>query len=210
MPRNALETRKRIVEAAQKLFYTEGIRATGVEQIADEARVTKRTLYYHFRSKDDLIEAYLAARDQPNLAAFKRWFGGAEGDLTARILAVFAGLERAAKRPKWRGCGFLRTAGELANMPGHPAIKAASAHKKRVETWLADEFASAGIAADDAAMTARQICMLIDGAFALVLVHHDTDYIRAAGHAAAGLAAQQLRKGTGSSGARRHPPDPAY
>ncbi|MBX2805756.1 MAG: TetR/AcrR family transcriptional regulator [Hyphomicrobiales bacterium] len=191
MPRAPSETRKRIIEAALMLFYSEGIRATGVERIAETAGVTKRTLYYHFRSKDDLIEAYLTARDQPNLTAFKRWFNAAAGNLPDRILAVFAGLERAAARPGWRGCAFLRTAGELANMPGHPAIKAAAAHKKRVEAWLADECCKAGIEAEVAVKAAREISILIDGAFALMLVHHDTDYIRQAGEAAADLVEQR-------------------
>jgi AcrR family transcriptional regulator len=61
-------TRERIVSAAAKLFYGEGIRAVSVDAVAEKAGVTKRTLYYHFDSKDDLIAAYLEGRDQPNLA----------------------------------------------------------------------------------------------------------------------------------------------
>ena len=49
--------------------------------MAEKAGLTKRTLYYHFRSKDDLVAAYLAARDQPNLALFKQWFDDTEGGL---------------------------------------------------------------------------------------------------------------------------------
>jgi AcrR family transcriptional regulator len=192
MPRDATKTRVRIIDAANKLFYTDGIRATGVEAIAEKAGVTKRTLYYHFRSKDDLIEAYLIARDQPNLIAFQCWFSEANGGVADRISAVFEGLVRVAKHPKWRGCGFLRTAGELANMPGHPAIKAASAHKKRIEAWLAEEFRMAGLAEGEA--LARQVVLLIDGAFAAMLVHHDSDYIRQAGQAAHDMVAQRARK----------------
>ena len=55
-------TRERILTAASKLFYAEGIRAVGVDAVAEKAGLTKRTLYYHFRSKDDLVAAYRRAR----------------------------------------------------------------------------------------------------------------------------------------------------
>ncbi|TGV79729.1 TetR/AcrR family transcriptional regulator, partial [Mesorhizobium sp. M00.F.Ca.ET.149.01.1.1] len=59
-------TRKRLVDAATRLFYAEGIGRVSVDAVAEKAGLTKRTLYYHFKSKDDLIAAYLDARDQPN------------------------------------------------------------------------------------------------------------------------------------------------
>ena len=74
-----LSTPDRIIAAASKLFYSNGIRGVSVDAVAEKAGVTKRTLYYHFRSKDDLVAAYLAARDQPNLALFKQWFDAAKG-----------------------------------------------------------------------------------------------------------------------------------
>lgn len=66
--------RDRIVLAAGKLFQDEGIRAVSMDAVAERTGVTKRTLSYHFRSKDDLIAAHLEARDQPNLALFQSWF----------------------------------------------------------------------------------------------------------------------------------------
>ena len=182
MPRNGDETRERIITAARKLLYRDGVRATSVDAIAEQAGITKRSLYYHFRSKDDLIEAYLTSRDTPNLEWFRNRFHSVEGATPDRIGAIFDGLVDVAKHPKWRGCGYLRTAGELANMPGHPAIKASSAHKKRLESWLAEEFEAAGLPSPRD--RARQVVVLIDGAFSVMLVHHDPDYIRAAGEAA--------------------------
>ncbi len=63
MANDPAATRRRILNAADELFYSEGARAVAMDRIADKAGVTKRTLYYHFRSKDDLIAAYLAERD---------------------------------------------------------------------------------------------------------------------------------------------------
>ena len=188
MPRDGTKTRSRILDAANRLFYVEGIRAAGVDAIAEKAGVTKRTLYYHFKSKDDLIEAYLVSRDQPNLDAFQKWFYTAEGDIADKIGAVFEGMARATGHPKWRGCGFLRTAGELANLPGHPAIKAGAAHKKRIEAWLASEFSTYGSRSPE--NLARQVVLLIDGAFSAMLVHHDPAYVNEAGSAAKALVRQ--------------------
>jgi AcrR family transcriptional regulator len=184
-------TRDRILGAANKLFYREGIRAVGVDAVAAEAGVTKRTLYYHFRSKDDLVAAYLAARDQPNLALFRRWFEETHGDLPAKIGSIFHHLARSARHPKWRGCGFLRTSAELANLPGHPAIKIGAAHKKKFEAWLQTIFEAERIA--QASSLARQIVLLLDGSFAVVLLHRDPSYMETAGEAAAVLVRSALR-----------------
>ncbi len=186
MVRSALPTRDRIVSAASKLFYSEGIRAVSVDAVAEKAGVTKRTLYYHFASKDDLIAAYLDMRDQPNLALFKRWFSETEGDVADKVRGVFYALAKSARHPRWKGCGFLRTSAELANMPGHPAMKIGAAHKKRVEDWLNSVLEVAGFEGQ-ARMLARQTILLLDGSFAVVLLHRDPSYMETAGEAAHAL-----------------------
>jgi AcrR family transcriptional regulator len=185
MTRSSIPTRERIISAASTLFYNDGIRGVSVDAVAEKAGVTKRTLYYHFRSKDDLVEAYLAGRDQPNLALFRKWFAEADGGLPAKVEAIFRNLARSARHPKWKGCGFLRTSAELANMPGHPAMKIGAAHKKKFEQWLRGTFAAEGIA--DPLRLARQILLLLDGSFAVVLLHRDPSYMETAGEAARAL-----------------------
>lgn len=187
MPRDAKVTRERILAAASKLFYGVGIRSVGVDEVAASAGVTKRTLYYHFRSKDDLIAAYLTARDQPTLDRIIAWMDAAKGSLADKITAVFAQTCRLARNPKWRGCGFLRTAAELASTPGHPAVKAGSAHKKKLEAEFARRIAAEGLS--DPELRARQIMLLFDGAFSSMLVHRDPAYAEAAGRAAAAIVA---------------------
>ena len=178
-------TRERIIAAASKLFYGQGIRNVGMDLIAEKAGVTKRTLYYHFRSKDDLVAAYLDARDQPNLALFQRWFAETKGDLAEKTRGIFVNLAKSARHPKWLGCGFLRTAAELANMPGHPAIKVGAAHKKKFEKWMQEEAEAAGIG--NSMPLARQIMVLLDGSFAVSLLHRDPSYMESAGDAARSL-----------------------
>ena len=89
----------RILAAADKLFYSQGIRAVGVDAVAAEAGVSKRTLYHHFPSKDDLIEAYLAAQMRPI----------APSDAPAReqILGRFDALERRFAKGEFRGCPYI-------------------------------------------------------------------------------------------------------
>ncbi|CAN7680130.1 TetR/AcrR family transcriptional regulator [Mesorhizobium sp. LjNodule214] len=188
-------TRKRIVDAATKLFYAEGIGRVSVDAVAEKAGLTKRTLYYHFKSKDDLIAAYLDGRDQPNIKQMAGWFEAAEGGVERKVEAIFTNLARVARHPKWKGCGFLRTAAELAAMPGHPAVKAGSRHKTKFEKWLAAELSAHNVAAPH--MLAREIVLLMDGAFSSMLIHHNPDYIKAAGHAAATLV--RARSGAGTS-----------
>lgn len=185
MPRSAESTRERILSAASKLFYGEGIRSVSVDAVAAKAGVTKRTLYYHFKSKDDLVAAYLEARDQPNLALFKRWFAETEGGLAVKVQGIFRNLSRSARHPKWKGCGFLRTSAELASMPGHPAIRIGAAHKKKFEHWLRLTFEAEGIG--EASTLARQVLLLLDGSFAVVLLHRDPSYMDTAGEAAFSL-----------------------
>jgi len=193
MARPSDPTRERIIAAASALFYSEGIRAVSVDAVADKAGLTKKTLYYHFRSKDVLVAAYLAARDQPNLALFKRWFDEADGALPDKVAAIFDHLARSARHPKWRGCGFLRTIAELANTPAHPAVKAGAAHKKRFEAWLETELRDRGVVG--AETLARQLVILLDGATTVMLIHRNLDYVDTAGQLAHGLVEEARKRG---------------
>ncbi|TDR93094.1 TetR/AcrR family transcriptional regulator [Enterovirga rhinocerotis] len=198
-----MSTREKIVKAAASLFYKEGIRSVSVDAIADKAGITKRSLYYHFKSKDDLVEAYLAGRDQPNLDTFERWFGEAEGDAATKVRALFVNLAASARSPKWRGCGFLRTAAELVAMPGHPALKAANLHKTRFEEWLGRHLEPAGVT--DADVLSRQIRLLLDGSFSVVLLNRDPSYMELAGHAAEALVRAELAARSPEAQADRAP-----
>lgn len=181
-------TRDRILEAAGKLFHAQGIRAVSVDAVAEKAGLTKRTLYYHFRSKDDLIAACLETRDQPNLALFQRWFAETEGDTADKVQGIFRQLAGSARHPKWKGCGFLRASVELIHLPGHPALVAGRTHKKRVEDWLCSVFEEKRTT-EEARKLARHVVLLLDGAFAVVLLHRDPSYMENAGDAAARLIA---------------------
>lgn len=187
MPRNGNITRGRIIEAAARLFYREGIRAVSVEAVAEKAGVTKKTLYYHFKSKDELITAYLQSQDQSTLALYARWFSETDGTAADKVRGLFSAFGRTVDTPRWKGCGFLRTTAELASTPGHPAIKVGAAHKKRFEEWLSGELRSRCVL--NAGDVARRILILLDGAATVMLIHRDPAYVLAAGNLAAELVA---------------------
>src|SRR5258705_12915793 len=90
---------ERILAAADKLFYAQGIRAVGVDAVAAEADVSKRTLYAHYPSKDDLIAAYLTARFRHMVPS--------DAPAREQILGYFATLERAFGRADFRGCPYV-------------------------------------------------------------------------------------------------------
>ncbi len=202
MTRDARITRQDILTAADELFYSEGLRSVSVDEIAAKAGITKKTLYYHFRSKDELIAAYLDARDRPTLARFQQWAGD-KGTVTERLERMFRRLGRCAKSPTWKGCGFVRATGELANFPGHPAIRIARAHKANFEKWLSDSLAAEGHRDSD---LARGLMVLIDGAVTQMLLHRDPSYARAASRAACALVNSDRAPVTAhaSSNVRRH------
>jgi len=172
-------TREQIVTAATRLFYGEGIRAVSMDAVAEKAGVTKKTLYYHFTSKDELVAETIAARDQPTLELYMRWFAETDGTVADKVRGLFTKLGKSVDTPKWRGCGFLRTIAELANTPAHPAVKAGAAHKKRFEAWLQAELRNQDIGG--AAAVARQIVILLDGATTVMLIHRDLAYVETAG-----------------------------
>src|SRR4051812_30790999 len=97
------QARTSVLAAADRLFYEHGVRAVGVDAVAEAAGVTKRTLYYHFPTKDALVAAYLEARDGPTRLAIEKTAGEhtLPGD---RILAIFDHLERWFATPAYRGC----------------------------------------------------------------------------------------------------------
>ena len=176
-----MSTKDQIITAADELFYASSIREVSVERIAEKAGVTKKTLYYHFPSKDDLVAAYLEARHIPALERDRSW-AGSEGPLPDRIERMFLRLASDAEKRTWKGCGFLRAAVELADMPGHPAIDVARRHKTAFEHWLADDIDRAGH--PEAASLARIIMVLLDGAIARMLIQRDPQYARDAARAA--------------------------
>lgn len=175
-------TRKTIMEAAYAQFRRKGYYRVSVDEIAAAAKVTKRTLYYHFESKDGLLEAVLKSQHETVFRQFQD-FGLRPGAEPAQVVAtIFAELAAWSAKPGWAGSGFTRLAMELADLPGHPARKVARHHKAVLEGHLAQTLADGGAAAPRD--LARSIWLLLEGAMVLTLIHGGRSYVDAAACAA--------------------------
>ena len=195
MPRKGGQTRRRIIDAAYEVFYKGGFARAGVDAIAEAAKVTKRTLYYHFDSKDALLAAVLDAQHELVLARIHRWAERASGDPAKMVRILFDEFKKWAKKPGWRGSGFTRATMELADLPGHPARAAASRHKAAVEGWLAGQFAAGGTRGSRE--LARKVMLSVEGCHSLVLIHGDSSYVDTAS-ATARLLVRRSRMGCSS------------
>jgi AcrR family transcriptional regulator len=169
-----------------------------MDEIAHATRVTKRTLYYHFKSKDELLTAVLEAQHELALAAFRTFGDRLAGSPEAIVDNLFEQLAVWSDKPRWAGSGFTRLVVELADLPGHPARLIARRHKAQLETHLAELLARAGVAR--ANVVAREVWLLSEGAISLMLVHGDRSYA-----AAAARAAKRLLQGGTVRSARRTP-----
>jgi AcrR family transcriptional regulator len=170
--------KQRILETADRLFYLQGIRAVGVDTIAAEIGISKRTLYNHFPSKDELISAYLERRSVAVPASDK--------PPLEQILGTFDSLERRFGRKDFRGCPFVNAVAEMG--AGDNAVKqAATAFKdgRRARFRVLLKRLNAA----DANGLATQLQLLVDGAIAADLVHNDPSMALAAKQAATVLLA---------------------
>jgi AcrR family transcriptional regulator len=165
--------RERILETADRLFYGLGIRAVGVDTVAAEIGISKRTLYNYFPSKDELIVAYLSRRLKPAPLS--------DRPPVEQILGNFKRLERTFASNVFRGCPFVNAVAELKEST-HAANRIAFAYKEQRRLWFRDLLVKLEVKDPDA--LALQLQILADGAIAAMLVRGEPKVARAAGDAA--------------------------
>ena len=153
MRRPAAETREHVLQVARNLFYERGIRATGVDRVAEAAGIAPTTLYRLFAGKDELVAAYL----QREAAAYRDWFAAAAED---GVLGVFDALVVQVRAPDCRGCPFQIGAAELAD-PGLAGFAVAV----EIKRWTRERFGE--LVAD--ASLADELMLVLEGVYASVL-----------------------------------------
>lgn len=129
--RTSEETRERILAVADKLFYADGIRATGIDALAAQAAVAPTTLYRQFASKDDLVAAYVERCSERYKPVLEAAASGGSGSARERILAVFDAFADEIRTGTCRGCPFLMVLAEYPD-PKSAAHAKAAEHK----AWL--------------------------------------------------------------------------
>ena len=183
--------RERLLEAADRLFYTEGIHTVGIDRILEQSGVAKGSLYYNFSGKDDLVRTYLLNRHALWAARIDAELAGAKTSRD-KILAVFDALAFLFAQPDFRGCAFINAAAEAA--PG----SAEDLATKDFRTWLYELFATHVTEGGyrDVDRLTRQLVVLYDGAnISAQLDHSPATAAYAQDAAVALLEASALRPG---------------
>lgn len=164
-------TELRILRAADGLFSAQGVQTVSLDDIAEAAGVTKRTIYYHFETKDRLIVEWLAMRSTETQMPVK------PGDPAGEILALFDGLLRFIESGEVRGCPFVMTSAALQDA-GHPARAVAERHKRQRRLWFEEKLKANG--SQRAREGAEELLLLWDGALASAILIRDGSPARAA------------------------------
>jgi AcrR family transcriptional regulator len=159
-PAASATPRERLLNAALRLFYEEGIGRVGVDRIVSEAPVTRATFYRHFRSKDELVAACLQGVDALRRSAAEDLAATVPAP-AAQLRAVAAGIGEELCTPGFRGCVFINAAAEYPDPRSAPRL-AIEEHRRWFAEHLRTLLAAAGLPNPDRA--ARHLVMLRDGA----------------------------------------------
>ncbi|MBU3055306.1 TetR/AcrR family transcriptional regulator [Pseudomonas indica] len=158
----ASSKRDQLINTALELFKREGYHATGIDRILAESGVAKMTLYKHFKSKDELIEAALENRSQQMVERLREAcerFGPREA-----ILRTFDGLHAMIHGGDFCGCLFINASAEFHDR-NHPVHRRAAAHKALFGDHLREQLEQ--LEAPEPARLARQLQYLVEGAITM-------------------------------------------
>jgi AcrR family transcriptional regulator len=173
--------RERILAAAADLFYRHGIRAVGVESVAEAAHTNKMTLYRHFASKDELVAEYLRQSAKEADKCWDRFEQAHPGDAVAQLRAWLREMAGHVAACDERGCPLANAAVELPEK-NHPAKSVIEAYKNAQRARLAGLCRAAGVSEPD--LLADEFNLLLEGA-----------RVTAQSVGAAGLDARLIRMG---------------
>ncbi|MDP9076329.1 MAG: TetR/AcrR family transcriptional regulator [Bacteroidota bacterium] len=170
-----MDTRKRIIDTASRLFYQQGYNSTGINQIIDEADISKASLYQHFRSKEDLLIEYLEIL-LPQTVLDLRNAAATASDAPEKISAIFRHMSVYAGSKDYCGCNFLNMAGELPkeNQRVYELIQRQKNEVRKLFTEILTDNKAGKDAKERAEKLADGIYLLFDGALMSCKVYGDT------------------------------------
>jgi AcrR family transcriptional regulator len=134
--------RDRVLDTADRLFFSVGVHAVGVDRIIEEANVARATLFRHFRTKDDLVAAYLERRADRARAALAE-LRAAHTEPGQMLVAIADVVDDYRNQPGFRGCEFINAAAEFSD-PEHPAHRLAVEQRRWITDFLAETLAEMG------------------------------------------------------------------
>jgi AcrR family transcriptional regulator len=174
--------RDRLLDAADELFYAEGIHTVGIDRVIERAGVAKASLYSAFGSKEELVRAYLTRRMHSRQARVSAAIAVHEAPRD-KILAIFDNLGEVARTNSFRGCAFINATAESPR--GSAADEVTTALREWLRALLVDLATQAGAA--DPHLLARQLVVLYDGTIIGSRLDHDPAVPAIARAAAAAL-----------------------
>jgi AcrR family transcriptional regulator len=151
--------RDRLLDAADELFYEEGVHTVGIDRVIEKAGVAKASLYATFGSKDELVRAYLTRRHQLRKERITARLAACDGP-RERLLGVFDLLSETIAQPGFHGCAFVNASAESG--PGSGAEQATLEYRGWMRNLFTGLARDAGVA--EPAEFARQLQLLYDGA----------------------------------------------
>jgi len=158
-PKETQSARERLLTAADQLFYREGVHVVGVDRIAEQAHVTKATLYNTFGSKEELVRAYLEQHMRRRQARIGRILQSNDTP-TERILGIFGEIEKLLEGSDFRGCRFIMATAE--SRPGDASEVVSEEYRAWLRSVFTDLARDAGAA--NAKELGRRLLLLYDGA----------------------------------------------
>jgi AcrR family transcriptional regulator len=167
------EARERILGTALHLFYSQGIRATGIDTIIRDSGVAKMTFYKHFPSKQTLVMEVLRRGEELWLSNFHGVVDPIK-DPRKRLLAIFDFLSVWFKDPGFRGCAYINTTVEAADPKAQECV-AASQHKQILVRFLKETAREAGFDKKRADELAAKLLLLFDGAIVRALMEKSAE-----------------------------------
>lgn len=171
-------TRQRLVDAAIRRFYRDGFRSVGIDQILSDVGISKTAFYKHFECKEDLMLAALETQNawlQDTFRTMIRERGGPTP--LGQLHALFDVVETIIESDEFHGCIFVNAAMEFP-LPHDPAHRSAAHNKRAIEEIVLSLARQAG--ADDARLLARELCLIMEGAYVTRHVTGNPDTIHIA------------------------------
>jgi AcrR family transcriptional regulator len=150
--------RERLLDAANELFYAEGVQSVGIDRIIEHAGVAKASLYSTYGSKEELVRAYLESRHAGTVERLRHAVDG-QHDPKARLLAVFEAQARIFTDPNFRGCAFVTASAEAPH--GGLIEQAADGYRADIRNLFTELAKEAG--APDPDLLAWQLHLIYDG-----------------------------------------------
>ncbi|KLU20129.1 TetR family transcriptional regulator [Caballeronia mineralivorans PML1(12)] len=154
---------EQLLDAAEDLFYRDGIRAISVDAVVERAGVNKMSVYRQFSSKDDLVVAYLRRMDARFRERIERSIAKHPGEPAHALVQSITDLVERASNPDYRGCPFVNVACEFADRE-HPARVSVACNKEYLMARLLELSTAAGAA--DPQLLADSLALLVEGVYA--------------------------------------------